>query len=106
VFIFHQFDKDSLSYNTPFVLGINLEIDPGRMLHSFKRLIKRHETLRTSFIMLPDSPVQIVHDDVPFEIEYIENGKEEKVPEIMDNFIRPFDLGTAPGLRVGLIKIE
>jgi 3-oxoacyl-(acyl-carrier-protein) synthase/acyl carrier protein len=106
VFIFHQFNKDSLSYNIPFILDINLEIDLGRMLHAFKRVIKRHETLRTSFIMLPDGPVQVVHDDVPFEIEYLEKSEEEKVPEIINKFIRPFDLGTAPGLRVGLIKIE
>lgn len=53
--------------------------------------------------MLPDGPVQVVHDDAPFNIEYYESGA-GKVQEIITGFIRPFDLGKAPVLRVGLIK--
>lgn len=103
MFIFHQINENSISYNTPFVLGLKLEVEVERIEQGFKRLIKRHETLRNSFLMLPDGPVQVVHDDVPFNIEYYESGEEE-VLEIITNFIRPFDLGKAPVLRVGLIK--
>ncbi|MDQ1351190.1 MAG: hypothetical protein QG657_1492 [Acidobacteriota bacterium] len=106
MFIFHQVNDKSLSYNTPLVFGLNLEIDPEKLTQGFQRLIKRHETLRTSFIMLPDGPAQVVHDDVPFKIEYFEKSGEGKITEIAANFIRPFDLATAPLLRVGLVKIN
>ncbi|MCP5103633.1 MAG: hypothetical protein GY950_09655, partial [bacterium] len=104
MFIIHQIDENSLSYNVPNIFRLKLEIDHEKMLLGFKRLIKRHETLRSSFIMLPDGPVQVVHDDVPFSIDYYEQSGEEGVPETVTNFVKPFDLGKAPAMRVGLIK--
>jgi len=103
MFVFYRINKNSITYNTPFVLGLNLEIDVERMEQGFKQLIKRHETLRSSFKILPDGPVQVVRDDVPFNVEYRESG-EKGVQDVITNFIRPFDLGKAPVLRVGLIK--
>ncbi|NIM11853.1 MAG: hypothetical protein GTO45_07015, partial [Candidatus Aminicenantes bacterium] len=91
-------------------------------------LIARHESLRTSFGMMAEEPVQVVHDNVKFEIEYYslatddtENTEERKqeVKEILQDkklptanvqrqlptdFLRPFDLSKAPLLRVGLME--
>ena len=49
--------------------------------------------------------IQRVHPQVEFELSYQEAG-EERVAEIMSDFIRPFDLKRAPLLRAGLIKIS
>ncbi|MCP5107711.1 MAG: non-ribosomal peptide synthetase, partial [bacterium] len=53
---------------------------------------------RTSFVMVDDQPVQRVHDEVEFAIEYYGEDVYLKGPR------RGFDLSRAPLLRVGLVK--
>jgi len=64
-------------------------------------LIRRHESLRTSFEIIGNEPVQKVFDEVEFSIEFC--GFEERVTALK-NYIRPFDLARAPLLRVYLIE--
>ncbi|HLP57308.1 MAG TPA: condensation domain-containing protein, partial [Candidatus Deferrimicrobium sp.] len=76
-----------------------------------RKLIKRHDSLRTSFHVINDEPVQRIHDNVAFEIEQPggrnpgawlrEQTKEGKIK----SFIRPFDLSKAPLMHVGLFNI-
>jgi amino acid adenylation domain-containing protein len=115
LYILQQMDLSGTVYNMTQIIPLTVEPDPQQMEWSFKQLIQRHESLRTSFHMLEDQPVQKVHDEVAFEIEYYETGKrqkakgnkEELMPEsLIKDFIRAFDLSRAPLLRVGLIKTE
>ncbi len=68
------------------------------------KLIRRHESLRTSFIMLNGIPRQIIHEDVVFSLA-CEECAEEKANGMVESFISPFDLSRAPLFRVGLMKI-
>ncbi|MGD2093280.1 MAG: amino acid adenylation domain-containing protein, partial [Candidatus Aminicenantes bacterium] len=129
LYFLHQLDEDSTSYNMPYVLRLEGEVNRGKLAEIFLRLIVRHESLRTSFGMLDGEPVQRIHNDVEFEIEYYQGEvkvKEEKEPfgQVLNafgghspksqelkaksyiySFIRPFDLSHAPLLRVRLIKL-
>ncbi|MCP4216968.1 MAG: amino acid adenylation domain-containing protein, partial [bacterium] len=124
--------QSAVSYNIPDVLRISGRPDRELFTDIFRRLIKRHESLRTSFEMVGEKTVQIVHDSAQFDVEYYDVSKEEAddertqrfriqngslVPEgspdeddretetnLLDEFIRPFDLSRAPLLRVGLIR--
>jgi hypothetical protein len=93
-----------------------------RLEETFRRLIHRHQSLRTSFEVIDDEPIQKVHHHVEFKVEYHEpagrsrgnpslsrDGREDKgarmeVERILRDFIKPFDLSRAPLLRVGVIK--
>jgi len=116
LYMLQQLNPGSMAYNGPWSLMSDGPIDKERMEKSFKRLIRRHEMLRTSFEQRNGEPVQKIHEHVEFEIEYYDlaakdaKGREEtKVlgsPEaIIKSFIRPFDLSRAPLLRVGLIEV-
>jgi len=70
VYLIQQMDPGSTGYNMPFVLPLGKDIDKERFEGAFKRLIARHESLRTSFHMIDDRPVQRIHDDVEFRVEY------------------------------------
>ena len=55
--------------------------------------------------MIDGEPVQRVHKELDFKLSYTET-KEEDIPSIIEEFIRPFDLSKAPLLRIGLAKVS
>jgi amino acid adenylation domain-containing protein/thioester reductase-like protein len=101
LYILQQMAAVGTGYNIPVVRLLEGDVDMGRMEEIFAGLIKRHESLRTSFEMKGEEPVQKIHDDVEFKIEYYD----QELPTV-SNFIRPFDLSRPPLLRVGIVKIE
>ncbi|UCH96475.1 MAG: amino acid adenylation domain-containing protein, partial [Candidatus Aminicenantes bacterium] len=93
---------NSSSYNIPLILPMGKDIEKNRLESALKQLIASHESLRTSFIKVDDEPVQKIHDEVEFEIEYYDVSQVEVEEE--RSFIRPFDLSQAPLIRSGLIR--
>ncbi|UCH98018.1 MAG: sulfotransferase, partial [Candidatus Aminicenantes bacterium] len=70
LYILHQLQPEGVGYNSPRAFLLGEEIDRDRLEQAFRQLIRRHEILRTSFEMVNGEPVQRVHDEVEFEIEY------------------------------------
>ena len=105
LYILSQMEGASLSYNMPIFLKIEGRINKDKLEEVFKKLIQRHEALRTSFDLVEGEPVQKIHHMVDFNIECME-ADEEEIPDILSNFIQAFDLGKAPLLRVKLISLN
>ncbi len=103
LYVLQQMDEQGIGYNIPSVWTVEGNIDKDRLEDIFRRLIQRHESLRTSFHMINEKPVQQIHDDVEFEIEF-HAPCVVRFASVIKNFIRPFDLSQAPLLRVGLVK--
>ncbi|UII31954.1 non-ribosomal peptide synthase/polyketide synthase [Fulvivirga ulvae] len=102
LYFLYEFDKASLAYNMPQVVKFKGGLNRVQLQSALEQLIGRHESLRTSFVMIDDEPRQKIHTAVDFRIEYY-RAHDEDVQGIVREFIRPFDLGEAPLLRVGLI---
>ncbi|MCX6584303.1 MAG: condensation domain-containing protein, partial [Candidatus Aminicenantes bacterium] len=108
-----QMDKDGTAYNISSAWILEGIVDKDKLEQSILRLILRHESLRTSFHMVGEEPVQRIHDEVEFEIEVLGGRDRESGVDRGDAalsawapfFIRPFDLSTAPLLQVGLVKL-
>ncbi len=123
LYILQQLDAESTAYNMPVALTLEGSIDESRIESIFNQLIHRHESLRTSFVMQGGESVQRIHmpGNIGFKIAYFDigtgPGMQQAVPpgpaarnllpanDIIQDFIRPFDLSLAPLLRVGLIKL-
>ncbi|NIM16717.1 MAG: amino acid adenylation domain-containing protein [Candidatus Aminicenantes bacterium] len=105
LYVLQQIEKDSSGYNIPQIVILATEIDGKRFENAFRNLIQRHESLRTSFEMIEEEPVQKIHQEVDFEVQYYE-ADETGARELVKGFVKSFDLSKAPLLRVGLIKIE
>ncbi len=105
LYILNQIDSKGLTYNMPGTLIIEGRLDKGRFEDAFTELIERHETLRTTFETVNGEPVQKIHKNVEFKVEYFEQDEENVLGKIKE-LIKPFALNKAPLLRVGLIKTK
>ncbi|MCP4221149.1 MAG: AMP-binding protein, partial [bacterium] len=101
LFFLDKFENIGTSYNMPAVFDVRGQLDETQLETTCRSLIERHETLRTSFSMIADKPVQRVHDQVEFAMEYYDSEE-----DMENRFIRPFDLSQAPLLRVGIVRLE
>ncbi len=107
LYILQQMMLTSTFYNMPQHIPMDGQCDVERLEKTFLKLIERHESLRTSFKLADDLPVQVIHDmeEISFNLE-VQNRRSE--PQLWEadfaRFVRPFDLGQAPLLRVGVIK--
>ncbi len=63
----------------------------------------RHEALRTHFDTVDGEPVQIIDDEGSIQIDY-EETQTEDYDTLLSDFVKPFDLTTAPLLRVKVVK--
>ncbi|MEJ2627692.1 MAG: condensation domain-containing protein, partial [bacterium] len=108
LFILQQMEPESTAYNMPRLIPLGEEPQLARLEQTFIQLIRRHESFRTSFHMIEESPVQKVHDHVEFGIEYDEPGSTTSLSltpgKMLNDFVRFFDLARVPLLRVALIK--
>jgi acyl carrier protein len=110
LFSLEQLGDIGTSYNMPMVVELVETFDRERYQNSINALIERHQALRTSFQVIKDETVQVVHDiktidfqvqEIPLEKEINENSIAEKI----NSFVRPFDLSAAPLLRLGFIRL-
>jgi bacitracin synthase 3 len=105
IFVIQQLESGGITYNMPQTLRLKGEVNAVALLAALQKIIERHEILRTEFLMFKGEPVQRIRKTVEPVFEYLEaEGKPET--ELMEAFVRPFDLGIAPLLRVKLIKCK
>ncbi|MCG0041708.1 non-ribosomal peptide synthetase [Bacillus velezensis] len=96
MYVLQQLEDGGVGYNMPAVLELTGPLDRIRLEETFRELVERHESLRTSFETGPDGePVQRIHDSVPFQLDEAESA---------DAFVRPFCLEEAPLFRAALVK--
>ncbi|MCP5108370.1 MAG: aminotransferase class III-fold pyridoxal phosphate-dependent enzyme, partial [bacterium] len=102
-----QTEAGDLAYHTPMAVEVTGALDVKKTGTVFRRLIGRHEILRTSLIIKEDQPVQQVHDaeEVSFVPVYKKCG-EVGVGELIDDSLRRFDLSRAPLMRVVIAEIS
>ncbi|PAO70372.1 surfactin non-ribosomal peptide synthetase SrfAA, partial [Bacillus sp. X2(2017)] len=104
-YIVSQFEDAGVGYNMPAAAILEGPLDIQKLERAFQGLIRRHESLRTSFVLENSTPRQNIHDSVEFNIEMIERGGRSD-EAIMASFVRRFDLAKAPLFRIGLLKLE
>jgi amino acid adenylation domain-containing protein len=119
LYILQRLDPANTGYNLTFTVLSEGNIDGKKFDQTFRKLINRHEILRASFEMAAEKPVQRIYDEVDFEIQFFDLTTGEKrretegktssylssaIRHLLSEFIRPFDLGQSPLMRIGLIK--
>jgi len=115
LYLLYRMDSKGIGYNISTVLELEGYLQEERLEKVFRQLIRMHESFRTSFLMVEEEPVQVIHDELEFVIEYYDLATEDtedtenknykfQITNQIKKFIRPFDLSKAPLLRVGLVR--
>ncbi|CDH97210.1 non-ribosomal peptide synthetase [Bacillus velezensis] len=102
LFILDQMEGNSTAYNMASALEVTGNLDLEKIQQAIDRLIKRHESLRTSFVMTEGETFQVIADEVFYQVEYEETDSYSDAD--MEQFVRPFDIGTAPLMRFKVVK--
>jgi gramicidin S synthase 2/tyrocidine synthetase-3 len=107
LFFLQQLDPGSTVYNMPTMVLLEVELEKEQVEKTFRALLQRHESLRTSFMLVKGEPVQRVHRQVEFDILYHpETNEPGNVEAVTGTFIQPFDLAEAPLVRIGIIRLR
>jgi len=104
MYLVSQMEGAALGYNIPETWCIEGTLDPLRLEAALQDLVKRHESLRTSFAWLEGRLVQRI-EDVGFSLAYA-SAPAEQLEEIGRAFVQPFDLAQAPLFRAMLVAIS
>ena len=108
-----RLEPDTSTYNVPSGLRLRGPVDAGALERALREIIRRHESLRTTFALgASGTPVQVIHDELPFELPIEDLGD---VPEAQRGARarvrataeggRPFDLSRGPLLRARLLRL-
>lgn len=105
MYLVNKVEGIETAYNVPLAMHIDGILDRERTQEAINNIVKRHEAFRTSFYFENDELVQKVHENVEFNIEYI-NTEESQLKKLESTFVHTFDFKTAPLLRVMLVSLK
>ncbi|HLL48523.1 MAG TPA: condensation domain-containing protein, partial [Longimicrobiaceae bacterium] len=112
LWVMDQLQPGSAAYNMPSALRLRGALDVGALRASLDELVRRHESLRTTFADLGGAPVQVIHSPAPVPLRILDLGRpsaEEREREAerlsAEEAMRPFDLTRGPLLRSTLIRL-
>ncbi|WP_168188733.1 non-ribosomal peptide synthetase [Thermoflavimicrobium daqui] len=100
-------------YNIPLLFRIKGRLSETALQQSIQELIRRHETLRTTFSEVNGDPVQVITEELQFRMDVIdiENNSltqmEDRAMELLlEDAQLPFDLANGPLIRAKLIRLN
>ncbi|MEH2438428.1 MAG: amino acid adenylation domain-containing protein [Nostoc sp.] len=110
LWFFQQLNPDNSAYNGMSALGLKGQMNVALLEKVFTEIVRRHETLRTTFITNSQGqPIQVIASTQPIILPIIDlqgvPNQEEEVQRLASVQIQePFDL-TKPLLRITLLKL-
>ncbi|WP_306423302.1 non-ribosomal peptide synthetase [Nostoc favosum] len=108
-----QLEPQNSAYNEFACLQLKGAVNFAILERSFNEIIKRHESLRTSFETLDGQPVQVIHPTVTLKLPVVDLRNlpptlQDVEVELLTAEIaqKPFDLAFCPLLRVILLQVS
>jgi non-ribosomal peptide synthetase component F/thioesterase domain-containing protein/NRPS condensation-like uncharacterized protein len=107
-----QIDPSNPTFHIPVALQLSGKLSVPVLEKSFKLLISRHETLRTTFSEIDGELMQVIRGDCPFTLEKVTLeglGETERASRlktmVLEEVERPFDLSALPLFRALLCRL-
>jgi amino acid adenylation domain-containing protein len=111
LWVTEQMAPGSAAYNIAAVLRLEGELHPDALELALTELIRRHESLRTTFIQRGETPEQVIDKPHPAIVPVLDlretppDERERAARRLAtEEAQRPFDLARGPLLRVSLLR--
>ena len=108
-----QFEGASAVYNMPASVRLDGVLDHRALTRTFNEIVRRHESLRTSFGSVEGQPVQIISDAMPAALPLLdltELDQAARAAELQrlthEEAQRSFDLSRTPLIRLSLVRLS
>ncbi len=106
IYFASQVDTTSIAYNIAGSIILNGKVDIPKLKNAFKQVINRHETLRTYFELHDTEVVQKIVDNINFNLEIEKGANFKDLDNIINDFVKPFNLAEAPLFRAKLVNFD
>jgi amino acid adenylation domain-containing protein len=108
----HQLDPESIAYNLPRAIRLSGPLNVAALQHTLDEIVRRHESLRTTFDVVDGQPVQMIHQPAPVDmpltdLSHLPAAERESRARMLagEESLKPFDLSAGPLLRIGLLRL-
>jgi amino acid adenylation domain-containing protein len=108
-----QMEPGSSAYNVPVVIRISGALDIPALTAALNEIIRRHESLRTSFVMMDGAPMQVIAPSLRIkpaltDLSHLAPSEREDEANriILEETREPFSLAAPPLLRARLIRLN
>ena len=107
-----QLEPGKAIYNLPAAVRLSGQLDTSALSRSFDEVVRRHESLRTTFESVDGQPRQVIAEPAALPLPLIDltdRGVSEREAEVAclvgEEARRPFDLAAGPLLRAKLLRL-
>ncbi|MBW8873678.1 MAG: amino acid adenylation domain-containing protein [Acidobacteria bacterium] len=111
LWLLDRLSPGNVAYSIPTALRMEGNLAPAALAASLSEIVRRHEVLRTTFVLDGDEPVQVIAPALPLPVAIVDLSG---LPAERRNAValglkaadaaRPFDLAVGPLLRVCLLR--
>lgn len=109
----HQVEPDTPLYNLPVALRIKGRLQVDALQQSLNEMIRRHESLRTTFANVDGRPLQVIGAPFAWPLHIVDlctlspDVRQTKAQELIQaEAQRPFDLAQGPLVRAVLLHVD
>jgi len=107
-----QMEPGNPFYSIPSAVRLKGELDVAALEQTFNEIVRRHESLRTTFVPVDGNPVQVIAPIVRLTLEVVDlsvldadQREAEAMRRVAEDGRQPFDLTRGPLLRPLLLKL-
>ncbi|MTJ53560.1 AMP-binding protein [Anabaena sp. UHCC 0253] len=104
-----QLEPGNPFYNVAIAIRLSGKLDGVILESSLNEIIKRHESLRTTFVAVAGKPVQVIHESLEVKFSHFttqENCDADIQSLILQETQKPFHLAELPLLRGKLLTLK
>src|SRR5438034_766252 len=113
LWLLDQMSPGSPAYNMPIGLQLTGTLDAAALHTSLKEIVRRHDSLRTTFTTVEGTPFQVIRPPSQLPLPLVDlrtkppEEREAELDRLLDVESRtPFDLAKGPLFRAMLIRID
>ena len=108
-----QLEEVSAIYNMPGAIRLSGNLNLEALQSALLKVAKRHEVLRTSFVSVEGTPVQVINSEAILKLKVVDLQDYEATEretlvqqQAKSEAVTPFDLETAPLIRCSLLQLD